>query len=127
MSHGAGRAHASAPPRHRGAPPNWLTDEALALLARHDVALVAADTAGRHPFALHDTAGFRYVRLHGATELYRSRYDDDTLAAWVRRVRRWLSVGQDVYVFFDNTDKRHAPNDALRMLAALRADERRAA
>jgi len=97
----------------------WLGDAALDLLARHGVALVAADTAGRHPFAIHDTADFRYVRLHGATELYRSRYGDADLATWVRRVRRWLAAGQDTYVFFDNTDKRHAPHDALRMLAAL--------
>lgn len=100
---------------------SWLADAALDLLRRYDVALVAADTAGRHPFAIHDTASFRYVRLHGSTELYRSRYSDDELAAWARRVRRWLGAGQDAYVFFDNTDKRHAPGDALRLLAAVGA------
>jgi uncharacterized protein YecE (DUF72 family) len=107
---------------------SWLAPAAVALLRRHGVALVAADTAGRHPFAAHDTADFRYVRLHGATELYRSRYGDAELAPWARRVRRWLAAGQDTYVFFDNTDKRHAPGDALRFAAMLCArDERRAA
>ena len=98
---------------------SWLTDAALDLLRRHDVALVAADTAGRHPFALRDTASFRYVRLHGSTELYRSRYSDAELATWARRARRWLAAGQDTYVFFDNTDKLHAPGDALRFLDAV--------
>jgi uncharacterized protein YecE (DUF72 family) len=107
---------------------SWLAPAALDLLARHGVALVAADTAGRHPFALHDTADFRYVRLHGATELYRSRYTDADLGPWARRVRRWRAAGQDAYVFFDNTDKRHAPGDALRLMALLGArEERRAA
>ncbi len=106
---------------------SFLTDAALDLLARHGVALVVADTAGRHPFAIHDTADFRYVRLHGATELYRSRYTGPEIARWARRVRRWLGAGQDTYVFFDNTDKRHAPGDAVRLLAALAARERCAA
>ena len=106
---------------------SWLAPEASALLARYGVALVAADSAGRHPFAVHDTADFRYVRLHGATELYRSRYGDAELAPWVRRVRRWLAAGQDTYVFFDNTDKRHAPGDALRFLDLVAGRERRAA
>jgi uncharacterized protein YecE (DUF72 family) len=98
---------------------SWLTEAALALVHRHGLALVAADTAGRHPFALQDTADFRYVRLHGSTELYRSRYADAELATWARRVCRWLAAGQDTYVFFDNTDKRHAPGDALRLLRAV--------
>ena len=106
---------------------SWLDAAALDLLARHDIALVVADTAGRHPFALHETADFAYVRLHGAKTLYRSRYTDDEIALWAGRVRGWLDRKRDVYVFFDNTDKRHAPGDALRLLHAAGVAERRAA
>ena len=98
---------------------SWLTDPALALLRRHGVALVVADTAGKHPFALDETADFIYVRLHGSAELYRSRYTDTETCEWARRIRRWDGAGKDVYVFFDNTDKRHAPHDALRLMAAV--------
>ncbi len=98
---------------------SWLTPEALRLIRRHDLALVVADTAGKHPFAMHDTADFTYVRLHGASELYRSRYSDAEIWLWARRVRSWLADRRDVYVFFDNTDKRHAPGDALRLLHAV--------
>src|SRR5690606_41894441 len=38
------------------------------LLRRHRVALVVSDTPGRLPYAEAATAGFRYLRLHGATE-----------------------------------------------------------
>jgi uncharacterized protein YecE (DUF72 family) len=107
--------------------PSWLTDAALDVLARHQVALVVADTAGRHPFAIHDTAEFTYVRLHGAKRLYQSRYTNDEIARWAGRVREWLGRKRDVYVFFDNTDKRHAPGDALRLLDAVGVAERRAA
>jgi uncharacterized protein YecE (DUF72 family) len=106
---------------------SWLTDAALALLARHEIALVVADTAGRHPFAIHDTADFTYVRLHGAKRLYQSRYTNAEIALWAGRAREWLGRKRDVYVFFDNTDKRHAPGDALRLLDAVGVVERRAA
>ncbi len=99
--------------------PTWLAPSALEMMRRHRVALVVADTAGKHPFALHETADFVYVRLHGSSELYRSRYTDAELRRWARRVRRWDAAGKDVWVFFDNTDKRHAPDDALRLMAAV--------
>jgi uncharacterized protein YecE (DUF72 family) len=106
-------------PRH----PSWLEEAALAELAAHDVALVAADTAGRHPFSLARTASFAYFRLHGATALYASRYSDEELAPWAARVRDLRDQGTDVYVYFDNDAKAHAPLDAER-LAALTASPR---
>ena len=54
---------------------SWLSDEALGLLSRRDVALVAADTAGRHPRSLRRTSRrLAYVRLHGARRLYEGPY-----------------------------------------------------
>jgi uncharacterized protein YecE (DUF72 family) len=70
---------------------------------------------------MYATADFDYVRLHGSKELYRSRYTDAEIAAWAARVSAWRARGRDVYVFFDNTDKRHAPADARRLLRALQA------
>jgi uncharacterized protein YecE (DUF72 family) len=98
---------------------SWLTDAALRTIERHGLALVVADTAGRHPVATEETAEFSYVRLHGSRELYRSRYRDAEIAAWAARVAEWQARGRDVYVFFDNTDKRHAPVDAARLTAAV--------
>lgn len=108
-----------------------LCEEALAILQRHGHALVFADTAGKHPYAEDLTADFVYVRLHGAEELYASGYSDDALRSWARRIQRWRAggerregprvrstpgaavAGRDVYVFFDNDAKTHAPFDAL--------------
>ena len=42
------------------------------------------------------TADFAYVRLHGDTELYRSRYDDEALIPWADRIERWARGGRDV-------------------------------
>jgi uncharacterized protein YecE (DUF72 family) len=62
--------------------PSWLEPEALALLRRHGIALAAAETAGLYPLSFERTArDFAYVRLHGARELYASRYTDEELDA----------------------------------------------
>jgi uncharacterized protein YecE (DUF72 family) len=102
-------------PRH----PSWFTEAALDELRALDVALVAADTAGKHPFALARTAGFAYFRLHGATQLYASRYEDADLGTWAARVRQLRDEGTDVYVYFDNDARAHAPWDAMRLQAAV--------
>jgi uncharacterized protein YecE (DUF72 family) len=103
--------------------PSWLSDRALETLRALDVALVAAETAGRYPLCLERTAGFAYVRLHGSRVLYSSRYDDAELATWAERMGAWTAAGHDVYVYFDNDAQGHAPRDAVRLLAAMRARE----
>jgi uncharacterized protein YecE (DUF72 family) len=102
-------------PRHA----SWLADDALALLAAYDIALVAADTAGKHPFSLVRTASFAYLRLHGSTALYASRYSDEELAVWAARIADLRASGRDVYAYFDNDARAHAPHDALRLAAAV--------
>lgn len=56
-----------------------------------------------------------YVRLHGHTELYRSGYTEDQLAAWAQSALQWLDQGCRVFFFFDNTDNNHAFRDAQRL------------
>ncbi|WP_353355179.1 DUF72 domain-containing protein [Intrasporangium sp. DVR] len=102
-------------PRHE----SFDTPAARALLAEHDICTVIADSAGRWP-QMHDaTSDFRYVRLHGETELYASGYTDESLDRWADQVRRWLSDGLDTHVYFDNDAKGHAPHDAVALLARL--------
>lgn len=119
-----GRVRHALEPRHG----SWFSPGALALVAEHDVALVAADTAGRHPTRpAAPGSGHVYLRLHGSRELYRSRYTDAEIAAWARRCARHARAGHDVFAFFDNTDAPagHAPFDAER-LARLVAGRGRA-
>ena len=92
------------------------------LLRRHDIAVVVADTAGKWPLIETPTTGFMYVRLHGADELYVSGYTDDALDRWADKVRAWLDVGLDVFVFFDNDAKVHAPYDAQSLMRRLGLD-----
>jgi len=103
--------------------PSWLCDDALRLLEQHDVALVAADTAGRHPAAVLRTASFAYVRLHGSRVLYGSRYTDAELDAWAARIRGWSAEGASAFVYFDNDAHGYAPGDAARLRARVSGSE----
>jgi uncharacterized protein YecE (DUF72 family) len=110
--------------------PSFLDPAFVALLRRHNVALVFADAVD-WPYAEDVTADFLYLRLHGSKELYSSGYSDEALAGWARRIRAWSAGGEpndsrlvdphtrpprrarDVYVYFDNDAKVHAPFNAM--------------
>ena len=101
--------------------PTYFHDEFYDLLRLHRCAFVVADTAGKFPYAEEVTADFVYVRLHGSEVLYASGYTDAELDAWATKIAAWRSgsrpgrageVARDVYVYFDNDAKVHAPFDA---------------
>lgn len=98
---------------------SFLTPQFTALLREHDVAVVVADTAGRWPLIREVTTDFAYIRLHGDVELYTSGYSDASLASWASTVRTWADDGIDVFVYFDNDVKVHAPFDAMNLAARL--------
>jgi uncharacterized protein YecE (DUF72 family) len=102
-------------PRH----PSFADPAALDLLARHRVAMVLADAAGRWPVIDAVTADFCYLRLHGATELYASGYSSAELDTWADRITKRLAEGLDVFAFFDNDAKVRAPFDAQGLIARL--------
>ena len=93
--------------------PTYERPEFVELLRAHDIALVTADTAGKWPFMEDQTSDFAYVRLHGAEELYVSGYTDEALDAWAEKCKRWSDGGRDVFVYFDNDVKVHAPYNAI--------------
>jgi uncharacterized protein YecE (DUF72 family) len=99
--------------------PTFDTEEARVLLKEHEIATVLADTAGRWPRVDADTADFRYVRLHGDSELYTSGYSPAALDRWAATISGWLASGQDVYCYFDNDAKGFAPHDAMGLLERL--------
>jgi uncharacterized protein YecE (DUF72 family) len=99
--------------------PSYFCEEFYALLRKHRCGFVIADSAGKWEMGEVVTAPFVYVRLHGSTRLYTSRYTDDELDEWAGRVVQWLDEQRDVYVYFDNDAAGHAPFDAERLAARV--------
>jgi uncharacterized protein YecE (DUF72 family) len=96
--------------------PSFTQQQTAALLDRHDVALVLADTAGRWPKLDAVSSDHVYVRLHGDVELYASGYTEAALDKWAARCLSWADDGLDVFVYFDNDAKGFAPHDAMALI-----------
>lgn len=117
--------------------PSFEDEAFIAMLRKHRIALVVADTAGKWPLLEDLTADFVYLRLHGDKELYASGYSDEALSRWAQRLDTWSRGGQvadarlaspraaprrakrDVYCYFDNDVKVHAPYDAASLMRKL--------
>ncbi|MBI4378033.1 MAG: DUF72 domain-containing protein [Nitrospinae bacterium] len=48
------------------------------------------------------TAKFVYIRFHGTEFLYGGRYSKDELSRWADKVKEFIKMGKDVYVYFNN-------------------------
>lgn len=115
---------------------SFLVPEVVRMARAANVAIVVSH-AGGWRMVDEPTAGFVYVRLHGAPDTYGSKYDDAALASWARRIRAWSQGARsadvpgitaralprhqrrDVYVYFDNDRYVHAPDDAVRLARRL--------
>jgi len=95
------------------------TPEFIDMLKRHNIAFVLADTPNPWPKFEDVTADLAYMRLHGSTELYNSRYTHEELLHWASLIRGWVAEGRDVFCYFDNTDKLHAPDNAQELMEML--------
>ncbi|HVT88572.1 MAG TPA: DUF72 domain-containing protein [Tepidisphaeraceae bacterium] len=116
---------------------SFLTPKFIELLGEFNISLVIADTARRFPYIEDITADFVYLRLHGDEELYVSGYSEAALDRWEARIKKWrsgteprdarrvakkssrMAKGRDVYVYFDNDAKVHAPFDAINLAKRL--------
>jgi uncharacterized protein YecE (DUF72 family) len=116
--------------------PSFVVPEFIALLRRYNVALVCADTV-EWPLLMDVTSDFLYCRLHGSEVLYTSGYSNQALDQWASRIAAWaqgkeVTDGEhasptsarkrntrDVYVYFDNDAKVHAPKDAQALIQRI--------
>lgn len=116
---------------------SFFTPEAISVLRKGGVALAISHASG-WPMAEELTAGFVYVRLHGAPRTYESGYSGSELERWAARIRAWsrgsepedarrvtdrappARKGRDVYVYFDNDAVGRAPRDALALCDRLK-------
>ncbi|MFL9966478.1 DUF72 domain-containing protein [Paraburkholderia sediminicola] len=117
---------------------SFLDGAFVELLRRHEVALVVSDSTEAWPLAEDLTADFVYIRLHGTESRYSGTYPDEALDFWAARIDAWRRGSQpadarliaphlepsvvkqrDIYCYFDNDAKTHAPFDAQRLLQRI--------
>jgi len=105
---------------------SYLDPAFLTLLRDKDIAVVVADTAGKWPLLEAITSDFAYVRLHGDKELYVSGYSEAALDRWAVLLHGWRTGqttpdgrARDVFVYFDNDVKVHAPYNAIDLARRL--------
>ena len=98
--------------------PSWYSPNILRMLADDNIALCISDHHDA-PAPWERTADYVYLRGHGPSGRYASRYSRATLAVWSQSILAWQRAHCDVYVYFDNDQKSAAPMDALAMLRLL--------
>jgi uncharacterized protein YecE (DUF72 family) len=99
--------------------PSWYSDDVLALLEKHRVALCLHDMSGSASGKV-CVGPFVYARFHGAAK-YSGRYSDETLEGWADWLAARAAEGRDVYAYFNNDVGGHAPRDAVRLRDAVAA------
>jgi len=95
--------------------PAWLADEVYELLGLYGMGFCIYDMPGLTTPAI-ATADYAYVRFHGSTGLYSSRYSGEELEAWARKIK--ALPAREVYIYFNNDAEAHAVANA-RTLAQM--------
>jgi uncharacterized protein YecE (DUF72 family) len=126
--------------------PSFRDADFLALMRRHNIAVVIAD-AGEHSLELDDlTADHVYLRMHGQAEQHLATgYSEAELKTVAKKVTAWAegkalaktlspasrhllppaeAKPRPVFVYFDNDAKALAPQNAMRLLEILDAKAR---
>ncbi|OGW56079.1 MAG: hypothetical protein A3D21_08855 [Nitrospirae bacterium RIFCSPHIGHO2_02_FULL_42_12] len=98
---------------------SWLSEDVFKVLKDNNIALCLADWP-ELPVDSPITADFVYVRRHGPSALYASRYTQKELEADAGMIRRWLTSGKDVYVYFNNDAMAWAVKNALELKKLLK-------
>jgi uncharacterized protein YecE (DUF72 family) len=98
---------------------SWYIPEVNELLHRYQAARVLHDmpaSAIAELPAHRPVLPFIYLRFHGPKGDYTGGYANSTLKFWAEKVKEWLTMGNEVYVYFNNTI-----GDALTDLTRLKA------
>lgn len=97
---------------------SWFDNESAECLDAHGIANCQSDAAD-WPIWPAVTSDLVYIRLHGHTRTYASRYSTAALKRWAASISQWRCAGNTVHVYFDNTAEGAAPNDARKLRELL--------
>jgi len=96
----------------------WFVPQVEELLKAHGVTYCMADWPP-HLQAPPPTTDFVYIRRHGYHGAYNGNYTPEAIAGDAEMIRRFLSEGRDVYIYYNNDLGGHAPRNALELEGML--------
>lgn len=99
---------------------SWFTKEIYRMLEKYGAALCIADSP-KYPRKEMLTTDFTYIRFHGRSELFASRYSEEELSAEVKKIARYLKKGIEVFVYFNNDARGYAVENARMLRSLLKA------
>ncbi len=97
---------------------SWLSKKVFSLLSASNIAVCMADW----PHFIDElplTADFVYMRRHGEGGSYATNYTTEQLKKDAKRIKEYLKIGKDVYIYFNNDTFAYAPKNALELKAIL--------
>jgi uncharacterized protein YecE (DUF72 family) len=89
----------------------WLCEEVFAILNEHDCALCIHDMVDNHPRLV--TTDWVYLRFHGVH--YSGSYSSEKLQAEARWIKQQLTIGKDVFAYFNNDAQGYAVANAIKL------------
>lgn len=97
---------------------SWLNRKVFKLLSALNIAICMADWP-EFIDELPLTADFVYIRRHGAAGSYATNYTTEQLKKDANRIKTYLKLGKDVYIYFNNDALGYAPKNARELKTIL--------
>lgn len=97
---------------------SWFTTEIAEMFTSNNIASCISDAAD-WPIWLQATTDFVYIRLHGHSHTYRSKYSTPSLKKWATRIIQWNHDNKEVWVYFDNDATCAAVENAIELQRLL--------
>jgi uncharacterized protein YecE (DUF72 family) len=90
---------------------SWIDDGVFNMLKKYNAGLCVFDMPD-FTCPVVATADFAYIRFHGSTGLYWSRYSDIELSDWAKKIRKLGNNLKAVYIYFNNDAGAYAVDNA---------------
>lgn len=90
---------------------SWFNLDVYRLLKDKGCALVIASSPS-FPTKMEFTSDFAYIRFHGSTSLFSSRYSEEELNKWALKIKKFPSKIKEIYIYFNNDANAYAVENA---------------
>jgi uncharacterized protein YecE (DUF72 family) len=97
---------------------SWHRDDVMEVLKEYNVCACFVSMPGLESIE-EVTSNFIYIRFHGSSELYASRYTKKQLSVWARLLNEYSRQNLDIYAYFNNDYNAYAVQNALTLKEML--------